>query len=202
DYGWLIELKNALHSLGCLLIFDEVYTGVGRTGVMFRATEVIPDILCLGKALGGGMPLSCVAAPAKIMASWPKNLGESLHTGTYFGHALSCLVAQKNLEIMKRDRLASRAHELGKAWLDRYLQHKKKNRLGSVRVYGLMIAIDLQTPSGGVELAQYLRSHNIIAVPCGVNGECLSITPALNIDEELLWHSLVVIGGALERCDR
>lgn len=188
--SWLRELKETLASNGCLLIYDEVYTGFGRAGRMFQAEIIQPDILCLAKALGGGMPMACIASTPEILSHWPQNTGEALHTGTYFGHGLSCLVADKTLEIIERDNLSARAHDLGLK-LKRFL--KASEALKEARVVGLMCALDLGYDGKGVQLANTLRAKGIIAVAGGASGECLNIIPALNICEDLLFETMEVI---------
>ena len=200
--SWLRKLKHTLASNGCLLIYDEVYTGFGRAGRMFQAEILKPDILCLAKALGGGMPIACVASTAEIFSHWPQNTGEALHTGTCFGHGLSCLVADKTLEIIKRDNLSARASSLGsklKQFLKGYLTLQN---LKEARVVGLMCALDLGYHGKGARLANALRAKGIIAVAGGIYGECLNIIPALNIGEDLLFETMEVIMKTTDEDDQ
>ena len=72
---------------GALLIADEIFTGMGRTGTSLACDQegVTPDLVCLGKALGGGMPLSACCGPAHVMDAWPSSTGEAIHTSTFLG---------------------------------------------------------------------------------------------------------------------
>lgn len=101
--GWLRELGPTARAGGALLALDEILTGVGRTGAPFAgpAAGAEPDLLCIGKALAGGFPLSaCLGTPA-AMAAWGASTGESLHTQTFLGHPVGCAAAGAVLELME-----------------------------------------------------------------------------------------------------
>src|SRR5260370_29701885 len=79
-----------------LLIADEIYTGFGRTGKWFAAehSAIIPDLICLGKALSGGFPISACVGRAPLMdVAWPPSSGEAIHTSTFLGHPVGCAIA-------------------------------------------------------------------------------------------------------------
>jgi acetylornithine/succinyldiaminopimelate/putrescine aminotransferase len=78
-----------------LLILDEIYTGFNRTGRLFACEhfDITPDIICLGKALSGGFPISACVGRADIMDAWPRSTGEALHTSTTLGNPLGCAMA-------------------------------------------------------------------------------------------------------------
>ena len=196
DHKFLKELKAIINEYKGLLIFDEVYTGIGRCGVNCLSCEIDCDILCLGKALGGGMPVSCVCASEEIFASWPENSSYALHTGTFYGHPLSLAVANETLLIIKKLNLIQAIKDLSME-LDLYFhdQIKKSNYLfdNSIKGVGLMRGIDLKVSNSAVKLANILVKKNIITVPCGENGSVLSLTPALNIQKDLLYKSLDMI---------
>src|SRR5205807_2823246 len=104
-----------------LLILDEVYTGFGRTGKWFACehNEVIPDLICLGKALTGGFPLSaCVGRAALMDAAWPPSSGESIHTSTFLGHPVGCAMALANIAELERRRLVEAAAVKGRELLE------------------------------------------------------------------------------------
>jgi 4-aminobutyrate aminotransferase-like enzyme len=85
--GFLRGLREVCNDLRVLLVFDEIYTGFGRTGAWFAAEleDVVPDMLCMGKAMGGGFPISALVARRAVMNAWPISEGEALHTSTYLG---------------------------------------------------------------------------------------------------------------------
>ncbi|MBI2603810.1 MAG: aspartate aminotransferase family protein [Deltaproteobacteria bacterium] len=184
---WLSRLRELCTQEGVLLIFDEIFTGLGRSGRITFAEEVPCDLLCLGKTLGGGFPLSACVGPAKIMSAWPVNKGEALHTGTFFGHPLSCQVANATLQMLAKEALWQRTKSLGtvfKEMLNRTLLHHPSVK--EVRGEGFMLAIEFKRPGVGAVFMNQLRKAGVIAIPCGHNGECLSLTPAFNITEQLL----------------
>ncbi|MEE8148496.1 MAG: aspartate aminotransferase family protein, partial [Longimicrobiales bacterium] len=113
--GFLGRLAELTHAAGSLLIFDEIFTGLGRTGVVFEHERegVLPDLVCVGKALGGGLPLSACLGSREVMDAWPESGGEALHTSTFLGHPLSCATALAFLDVLEEENLAARAFDLG-----------------------------------------------------------------------------------------
>ena len=192
--NWLHDLYKETQKSGTLLVFDEIFTGAGRTGVSFLASQFECDLLCVGKALGGGMPISACVAPKTIMNVWPESRGEAIHTGTFYGHALSCAIGKATIEEIISGQLIARSNELGalvKAYLAKGL--KAKEGIKDVRGRGLMIAIEGHKMGFGVELMNQLIDHSVIAIPCGPGGSSLAVTPALNIKEEELFKALDTI---------
>lgn len=185
--GWLQSLKDQCVAENGLLIFDEIFVGLGRTGRVTFAAEVACDLLCLGKALGGGMPLSACIGTEKAMSAWPENQGEAIHTGTFFGHPLSCEMAVATLQFMKRENLFERSRVVGAELLS-YLRETFSGHkdVKDIRGEGLMIAIEFHEDGFGVRLMDALRSRGVIALCSGEKGQCLSITPALTIDRPVL----------------
>jgi 4-aminobutyrate aminotransferase-like enzyme len=172
---------------GTLLIFDEIYTGFGRTGKMFAFEHfgIIPDLLCVGKALGGGLPIS--ACVGEIMDVWGKSTGEARHTQTFLGHPLACAVAYKHiLEIQKS--LPEFQSELSlheKEWLS-FVHFIKSNSLHErfpfeIRGMGFMRGLWFYSQKEGfcVEMMEYLLEKGFIILPEGPRADVLSVTPPL-----------------------
>lgn len=196
--GWLGMLRQVADRFGALLIFDEIFTGLGRTGRLTFAEEVPCDLLCLGKALGGGLPLSACIGTEKAMLAWPESNGEALHTGTFFGHALSCEVAADTLRDIIDQDLPQRACDLGiwcQSWLRRRLDGHPTVK--EIRGVGLMLAIDFKAAGLGAALMDRLRGVGVISLASGSRGESLSLTPPLNIPQDLLEDALTRIVGCL-----
>jgi len=189
--NWLAMIAGLAHKSGGVLILDEILTGLGRRGKWTEAESVDADLVCFGKALGGGMPLSACVGTEKVMSAWPKSTGEAIHTGTFFGHPLSCAIAAASLREMKRIDICAMARETG-AWLYEQLRIKfagdptvEEIRWGG----GLMIAIKFNESAGpapGAVAMDRLRAHGIIALASGAGGTSLSLTPALVIPRDLL----------------
>src|ERR1700722_7038041 len=107
-------LRKLCDEYGALLILDEIYTGFGRTGKWFACEHsgVIPDIICLGKALTGGFPLSACVGRANLMdAAWPVSSGEAIHTSTFLGHPVGCAMALAQIEEIRKYKIVGeKAH--------------------------------------------------------------------------------------------
>src|SRR5262249_10965210 len=101
--GWLVEVAGAARSAGALVGFDEVLTGLGRTRGPFAgpAAGIVPELLCVGKALGGGFPLSACLGSADVMGAWGASTGEALHTQTFLGHPVGCAAAVAVLDLLE-----------------------------------------------------------------------------------------------------
>ncbi|MCS0381799.1 pyridoxal phosphate-dependent class III aminotransferase [Vibrio diabolicus] len=143
---WLRELRRICDEHGILLIFDEIQCGVGKTGYNFAFEEsgIVPDILCLSKAIGGGLPMSLLVIN-KQHDTWKP--GE--HTGTFRGNQLAMVSGAKALEIIQRDNLVEHANIAGQ-----YLRYglesiqKRVNCIAEVRGKGLMLGVEIKSPNG------------------------------------------------------
>ena len=93
-----LALANFCKKNGILLIYDEIMTGMGRTGAYTHAEKVPCDIPCLGKAIAGGFPISACFSTEKIMNSWKLGQEEALHTGTFFGHPIMCEMVTETIK--------------------------------------------------------------------------------------------------------
>jgi len=114
--GFLPMLRRVCDDHGALLILDEIYTGLGRTGRWFACehTGIVPDLLCLGKALTGGFPLSACVGRADLMdAAWPASSGEAIHTSTFLGHPVGCAMALAQITEIESRKLVPRSARLG-----------------------------------------------------------------------------------------
>ncbi len=143
---WLQELRRICDEHGILLIFDEIQCGVGKTGHNFAFEEagVSPDILCLSKAIGGGLPMSLLVFNKKI-DTW--KAGE--HTGTFRGNQLAMVSGAKALEIIERDNLVEHANVAGQ-YLRMGLEGiaKRVNCIADVRGKGLMLGLEIVKANG------------------------------------------------------
>ena len=198
---WLSGLSVISKNNGIAFILDEVFTGIGRTGRELFASQIECDLVCLGKAIGGGFPLSACFGTEEMMDAWPKSQGEALHTGTFFGHPFSCLVGTKTLQIARREGLTERASSFG-----RQAKHQLQAMVSSVlprahvRGEGLMLCLDLGLAGQGVELSDQLRRDvKVITIPCGPGGQGISLSPALNIPEDLFLEAVARIKTTLAK---
>lgn len=145
---WLKALRQRCDEVGALLIFDEIQTGFGRTGQLFALDtfDVTPDILCLAKGMGGGMPIGCFISSKENMNKLKENpkLG---HITTFGGHPVCCAASLATLQVLLDEKDIIQSIERKEALFRKHLQHKK---IKEVRGKGLMLAIELND----VELCQ------------------------------------------------
>lgn len=193
---FLPGLRSLCDELDLLLILDEVYTGFGRTGRWFACEHVgvVPDLLVVGKALAGGLPLSAVIGRPAVMEAWPASEGEAIHTSTFLGNPVACAAALAHLEEIEAGGLVERAGRLG----DRVVQtaeawRRSRPELGSVRGRGLMRAIPLGAVGGeaaAVRVMEAALREGVLVLP---EGDALALTPPLTITDAQLDHALGVI---------
>ncbi|MFO0682199.1 MAG: aspartate aminotransferase family protein [Sandaracinus sp.] len=187
--GWLAELASITRAAGALLIVDEVMTGLGRTGAMLASTHdgVVPDVLCLGKALGGGMPLSACLAPHEVMRAWGEPDQESIHTATFFGHPLACAAALAALDVIDEEALAERAIETGDALAAAIAAMAPRHAcVRAVRGRGLLVGVELARPATALRVGAALLERGFLTLPAGNDARVLSLTPPLSIARPLV----------------
>ena len=208
---WFLPcLRQWADQRGILLIFDEIYTGFGRTGAWFACehSEVIPDLICLGKALTGGFPLSACVGRARVMDAWPPAMGEAIHTSTYLGHPVGCAMALAQISELRRLALPQRAARLEKVLESglKSLQAQFPDRVSRVSVVGLMGGIAWRLPEGGpdtglsVGIMQEVLRRGILLLPEGEHSEVTGITPPLTITEAELARAFREITRAVAAC--
>ncbi len=202
--GFLAALQKLTHAAGALLIADEIWTGLGRAGSWLSAIEagVLPDLICLGKGLGGGLPVSAVIGSEIAMLSWRRE-PEVVHTSTFAGAPLAASTAIATLDVLRKAKLPERAARLGASYLDALRQaFSRTPRVREVRGTGLMLGIDLgEAPGGASQLMRRLLGQGYIVSTGGGQREVLVLTPPLNIDEGVLLSSVDVIAAQLDELD-
>jgi 4-aminobutyrate aminotransferase/(S)-3-amino-2-methylpropionate transaminase len=174
---FLPALRRACDASGALLIADEIWTGLGRSGSMIT-TSVVPDIVCLGKGLGGGFPISACIGRAKVMQAWAAHGGSTIHTATHFGWPVACRAALATLEVLERRSLAQHAARSG--------ERLRAMLGGMARGAGLMVGIALDDPAHALRTSRRLLERGWIVLTGGRDGATLTLTPPLDIDESLL----------------
>jgi acetylornithine/succinyldiaminopimelate/putrescine aminotransferase len=175
-------------------------TGLGRTGRMFgfQHANVLPDLLCLGKALGGGMPVSACIGGSNVMAAWGRSSGEALHTGTFFGQPLSAAAAIASLDVLCDERLDERAERVGAELIVQLRElAARRPSIREVRGAGLLIGIELQNGALGLRCVQALLERGYICVPAASDARVVSLTPPLSIARPLLAGFVAALDDAL-----
>ncbi|MGE0171574.1 MAG: aminotransferase class III-fold pyridoxal phosphate-dependent enzyme [Oligoflexales bacterium] len=188
--SWLSMLYDVTQREDALLIFDEVFVGAGRTGRFTWASEFDCDLICLGKALGGGVPIAVCAGTEAAMDHWPKDKPEAIHTGTYFGHPFSCRIASVVVDEIVRNNLSGRSLVLGDKIQKLLAQELKSPLVREVRATGLFVGIEFTKAGLGEKVMIEGLKKKIITLPCGDGARVLSLTPALNIDEGVLFSAV------------
>ncbi|MGA0302909.1 MAG: aspartate aminotransferase family protein, partial [Schleiferiaceae bacterium] len=193
---WLQTLRARCTKMGALLILDEIQTGMGRTGTWFafEQYDIVPDILCLAKGFGGGMPLGAFIAPKHIMDVIKANpiLG---HITTFGGHPVSCAASLAAFEVIESNPqwMAEMAEK--SALIERKLDHPKIKALTGK---GLMYCVHLDDSADAGKVIAYLEEHGVISDYFLFAGNAVRISPPLPISLEELDQGLQTIIEALD----
>jgi 4-aminobutyrate aminotransferase-like enzyme len=198
--GFLPALRALCDELKLVLIFDEIYTGFGRTGTMFACEyeSVVPDIMCIGKAMADGFPISACIAKPEIMDAWAPSQGEALHTSTYLGNPMGCAAALANIGEIERLRLPARARQIGLGLAARMDAIGNQQNVIEVRGRGLMWGLELKDAKAADAVVKAGLQKGLILLQSGINGNVLSITPPLTITEKQLYHAVDLLEGLLK----
>lgn len=174
-----------------LLIADEIYTGFNRTGRLFACdhSDVVPDLICLGKALTSGFPLSACVGRAEVMDAWPESSGEALHTSTFLGNPLGCAMAVASLREHAKPETAAKVRAAGHH-LRAALGKISSPRIGNLRGVGLLVGIELVDAQGAPDpvaasrcVTEALR-QGILLLAGGRHGNVLSLAPPFDLAPE------------------
>jgi len=198
---FLTGLRRLCDRHGILLVDDEVQAGMGRTGKFFAIEHagVAPDVICLAKAVGGGLPLGAVIARKRVM-SWERGS----HTSTFGGNPVACEAGLATIEVIEKEGLMRNAAEQG-AHIQKRLRHlqQKCRSLGDVRGRGLMIGVELVLNRRTKEPAERQRDdvvqkafrRGLLLLPCGRN--VIRISPPLSITRDEVVQGLAVLEEVL-----
>jgi len=198
--GFLAGLRDICDEYGIFLVFDEVQSGVGRSGRMFACEHsgVRPDIMTLAKGLGSGLPIGAVVAKRRIMQQWKRGA----HGNTFGGNPLCCAAANTTLDLV-RDQYAANAAKVGAHFMARLKELAKSySCIGDVRGRGLMLGIELIKPDGGpdrplVESMLHRGYHNgVLLLSCGVS--TLRFMPPLCVTEAEVDEAVVLLRKSLD----
>jgi len=196
--GFLAGLRRLCDGRERVLIFDEVYTGFGRTGRWFACEHagIVPDVIVVGKALSGALPISAAIASGALMRAWPPSKGEAIHTSTFLGNPIACAAALAHLDTIEAEALVERAARLGAVvrarlddWVARYPHARSARGLGLLQ--GLVLDDGTETPAADV--ADAALGQGIIVLAEAPDLDVLAITPPAAITERQLGHALDTI---------
>ncbi len=197
--GYLSGVRAWCSQRRILLVTDEIYTGFGRTGAWFACNHegVVPDIICIGKAMGSGFPLSAIAARQEIMDAWPASSGEALHTSTSLGNPMGCAAALATIHELVGAKLPERASELGNVLGTRLQSFMRHFGVRAVRGRGLMWGVVLSNGEHAERVVKAALARGVITLQAGETGDVLSLTPPLVIAQQQLLRALDVIEAVL-----
>ena len=195
--GFLQEIRDRCNQTGALLIFDEVQTGMGRTGSMFAFEhwETIPDVLVLAKGFGGGLPLGGFISTTEIMSVFKTNpvLG---HITTFGGHPVCCAAGLASLKVLLREDLIEGVHE--KEMLFR--ENLKHPGIREVRGMGLFLAVELGSAERVQDFIKLAKEDGIVTDWFIFHDTAFRIAPPLIIDHEQIKDVCTRLYQLLEKC--
>ena len=196
--GFLQALGEVGHRYDALVVADEIWTGMGRSGAWSRMREIgaSVDVLCLGKALGGGLSIAAAVASREVMDGWVQH-GEVVHTSTHVGAPLPCVAALATMDTLASDDLVPRSRQLGEWWRQE-LRDRLGERVRDVRGAGLMVGIELSDAEVAQSVAAALLRRGFLALTGGVAGDTLTLTPPLTITEDELARFDIALDACLE----
>ena len=194
---WLTALRERCTEVGALLIFDEIQTGMGRTGEMFASTKygITPDVVCLAKAFGGGMPLGGIASNKQILDSFTHNpcLG---HITTFGGHPVCCAAGLAALNYLTNNNIVEQVEPKGALFEERLKSH---SRVLEIRRSGLLLALELGKAEYLYRLMEIFKEVGIMSDWFLYCDTAFRISPPLTISEAEIEECCTLIREALDR---
>ena len=195
--AWLKALRERCTEVGALLIFDEIQTGMGRTGEMFASTKygIQPDVVCLAKAFGGGMPLGGVAANKQVLDSFTHNpcLG---HITTFGGHPVCCAAGLAALNYLKNNNIIEGVESKGALFESLLKGHDK---VLEIRRSGLLLAVELGKSEYLYHLMEIFKQEGIMSDWFLYCDTAFRISPPLTISESEIEECCQIIRHSLDR---
>ena len=204
--GFLAGLRDLADRHGCVLVFDEIQSGFGRTGRIWAAQHwgVVPDLMTVGKGIGGGMAVSAVVGRERFMGHW----AAGSHTSTFMGNAVTLAAGHAAIGAFRRERLAERSAELGAPLLER-LAHALADvrHVGEVRGLGLFVGIEIVSdpstgaadPARATAIRRRAFENGVLLGAGGHEENVIKICPPLTIDAALLDTAVDLTIDAIKR---
>jgi 4-aminobutyrate aminotransferase/(S)-3-amino-2-methylpropionate transaminase len=184
--GFLAELARRTREAQALFIADEIWTGLGRAGskTYCQSIGVIPDVICLGKGLGGGVPISACLGSDAVMKHWHRQ-PDVVHTATFSGAALAAATALTTLEVLNEEQLPERALHAGEQWMQSIREAcVGLSVVATVRGRGFMIGVDFAGIAGMASTVMFkMLERGYLVSTGGGERDVLVLTPPLNVDD-------------------
>jgi 4-aminobutyrate aminotransferase-like enzyme len=198
--GFLRGLRAACSETDTVLILDEIYTGFGRTGTMFACERegVRPDVLCVGKALSGGFPISAAIASKEVADAWEPSDGEALHTSTFLGNPMGCAAALANLEEIERLDVPRVARDRETQIAERLHAIRMRNvHVTDVRGRGMLWAIEFKDGAIANACVVSALARGLILLQSGLRGESITFAPPPVIEDAQLERAFHLFESAV-----
>jgi 4-aminobutyrate aminotransferase-like enzyme len=198
--GFLRGLRELCDRFAVVLILDEIYTGFGRTGPMFACERegVVPDILCIGKALAGGIPLSAAIGRPAVVDAWPVSEGEALHTSTFLGNPVACAAALAVLDEFERLPLLASV-ERREPWMREQLDALRRHPIvRDVRGIGMLWAIEFPDAAIANRVVRAGLQRGLILLQSGVAGTSITLAPPLVIEDDQLARAIALLESSIK----
>jgi len=197
---YIQALRARCTEIGALLIFDEVQMGFGRTGKLFAFEhfDVVPDILCLAKAMGGGMPVGAFISDKKILDSFKSNpmLG---HITTFGGHPVCCAAAHASLEVLLEENLVADTQRKGELFVELLKDHPM---VKGFRQLGLFIAVIVESKEIMLEIMKEAYEIGVVMDAFLFCDDAYRIAPPLNITDEEIHHAANLLIQAMDKLNK
>lgn len=202
--GFLQGLRALADAHGVPLIFDEIQSGFGRTGRLWASEHsgVVPDLMTVGKGIGGGLALSAVVGRRSAMEHWPAGT----HTSTFLGNAVNLAAGRAAIAVMRRDRLWERSAAVGRELRDRLATALADHpHVGDIRGLGLFIGVELvrdretrePDPDACAAVRRAAFERGVLVAAAGRFENVVKISPPLTIEEELAHEAVQVVIDAI-----
>ncbi len=197
DKDFITTLRDICTEKGALLIFDEVQMGFGRTGKLFAFEhfDVVPDILTLAKAMGGGMPVGAFVSDKKILDSFKSKpmLG---HITTFGGHPVCCAAAKAAMEVLLEENIIADVERKGKLFVELLQNHQL---IKGFRQLGLFIAVEVETQEIMLEIMKNGFQLGVVMDPFLFYPNAFRIAPPLNITDKEIHHAADLLIQAMDK---
>jgi 4-aminobutyrate aminotransferase-like enzyme len=180
--GFLAGLRDLCDRTGTLLVFDEIQSGFGRTGRMWAADHdgVVPDLMTVGKGIGGGLALAAVLGRAELMSTWEPDA----ITSTFLSNALNAAAGCAAIDVLREEGLVERSARLGALAMSRL--RGGLTQVGDVRGRGLFLGLELAEAEHAAQKQRALRERGVLVGRGGRHGNVLILAPPLVIKEDVL----------------
>ncbi len=194
-FDWLAYLRSRCDETGALLVFDEVQSGVGRTGSMWAAETlgVSPDVVLFAKGIASGLPLGGIIAGRAVLDHWPTGA----HGSTFGGNPIACAAALATLDVIAEEGLVERAKVLGGRAMELLRPLVGQGKVVDVRGTGLMLGVETPDGEAAAKVQEHCLTESMVVLNCGPRSHVLRLVPPLNISDEDFDLGLSILEAAL-----